>query len=681
MRRASRFSFLLIGWALAAAAGASGARAATKPALPWRAAGLTEREAAAHLLDRLAYGARPGEVDRVVAVGLEAWVDRQLRAAEPETALERWLSPLPALAMSAQRIAETYPPGFAVRRRAIEAGVVTREEMEQAEASAGAADQRELRRRVYAWMQTEGLRPERELVAQSHAQKLLRALYAENQLAEVLSDFWFNHFNVSITDAPVRTYLLDYERDALRPHLFGRFRDLLEATAKHPAMLLYLDNFQSVASADRPTTMASELDRRGLARVGGARLSGPLGAGRPRAGAGGAGAPTDPQRRNRPQGLNENYARELLELHTLGVDGGYTQQDVIEVARAFTGWTLLPAGRVGEEGRRGLERARRAGGLGFVREGDFVFRADAHDAGVKSVLGVRLPAGRGLEDGEQVLDLLAAHRSTARHLAAKLAVRFVCDEPPADLVDRLAAVFTATQGDLGATLRALIESPEFWSRAARTAKIKSPFEVAASALRALGAEVDNPLPTLEWIANMGEPLYAYPAPTGFPDRADFWVNTGALLARMNFGLELAAGRVAGVRFALAELDGGHEPESVEAALATYARQLLPERAAEATLATLAPLLADPDFERKVGARSPAAEAGPWELADPFADLEAMATADASEGRRPSGRREREPGGGVRLFPAARPMTAADASPSPLAGVVGLLLGSPEFQRR
>jgi uncharacterized protein (DUF1800 family) len=669
MRRATT-SILLALLLLAAAPAREGVAADTRPTvglpLPWREAGWSEREAAAHLLDRLAFGARPGEVDRVVAMGLETWVEGQLAAALPESGLEHRLASLPALGMTAAEIAETYPPGFAVRRMAVEAGVVSRAEIERAEASDEGSDQRELRRRIAAWMRSRGLRSERELLAQSYAQKLLRAAYAENQLAEVLADFWFNHFNVSITDNPVRGYLLAYERDALRPHLLGRFRDLLEATAKHPAMLLYLDNFQSVAAAGQPTTFDRERRRRGFDRRFAAGIGGP------------ASAPPRPERPNRPQGLNENYARELLELHTLGVDGGYGQQDVVEVARALTGWTLLPAGARGERGREGLERARRAGGLGFVREGDFVFRADAHDAGAKTVLGVRLPAGRGVEDGEQVLDLVAAHPSTARHLATKLAIRFVADEPPADLVDRLAGEFAASGGDLRRMLAALVAAPEFWAREARAAKIKSPFEVAVSALRALGAEVTNPLPTLEWITAMGQPLYACQAPTGFPDRAEHWVNTGALLSRMNFGLELASGRVAGVRFELATFDAGKAPESAETELETYARQLLPERDVAATMASIGPLLADREVQRKVAERAPNPEPAPWDLADPFADLDAPSEDRAVGGAR---RRARAWAVSSELFPAASPMTPESERPTPLAGVVGLLLGSPEFQRR
>jgi len=642
--------------------------------LPYREAGLDPRQAAAHLLDRLAFGARPGEVERVVARGLERWVAEQIAAVLPEPELERRLATLPALEMPAREIAETYPPPFALLRMAEEAGVLSAEELEQARGGEGKG-RREARRKVEAWMREAGLKSDRELLAQSYAQKLLRAVYAENQLREVLADFWFNHFNVAISDPPVRQYLLAYERDAIRGHLTGSFRAMLGATARHPAMLLYLDNFQSVANSGQPTTMSGALGR----------LDGRPGGGRGK----GAGRGTEAMRRyeaeqqrrpNRPQGLNENYARELLELHTLGVDGGYTQQDVIEVARAFTGWTLVPAGRMGEEVERRLARAERMAGLGFARQGEFLFRADVHDAGEKRILGVRLQAGRGLEDGEQVLDLVAAHPATARHLAAKLAIRFVADEPPSGLVDRLAATYRESRGDLTQLLRALVQSPEFWSPAARGAKIKSPFEVAVSALRALDAEVINPYPTLEWTARMGQQLYAYQAPTGFPDRADFWVNSGALLARMNFGLELAAGRVGGLRFDLAKLTSGREPESAAAALATYAEQLLPERELAPTLARLEPLVAAPDFAARLAARAP----GEPELLAMDDALEVAASPPRPAApAAPAAPIRREGRGFARLdafFPRPESLAASAPPPPALASAVGLVLGSPEFQR-
>jgi hypothetical protein len=299
-------------------------------------------------------------------------------------------------------------------------------------------------------------------------------------------------------------------------------------------------------------------------------------------------------------------------------------------------------------------------GLGVVREGEFLFRPDAHDAGAKRVLGTTLPAGRGIEDGEQVLALVAGHPATARHLAEKLARRFVADEPPVALVERLAAVFAESQGEVPAVLRALVRSPELWSPAARSQKVKSPFELAASALRALDADLQSPAAVVEWVARMGQPLYSQQAPTGWPDRAAAWVNTGSLLARMNFGLELASGRLPGVRFDLDALAGpGRAPTPVdaEAALATYAALLLPERRMGAALDALAPLVREAALGDRLAAQAAPAPDGMgmseqrfrrWE--EPFPDY----------------RRDRSP-------------RTADASLE--ARVAGVLLGSPEFQRR
>ncbi len=553
---------------------------------PWRQAGLTESQAAAHLLNRFAYGPRPGEVDRVAGVGLERWFERQLAADLSDRRLEERLRELPALDMPSSKIVRTYPRPGMVAAEARRAGVLP-EEMDPE--SLVEEDRKEKRREVLRFARDQGYHSQRELMGQLMAQKLWRSVESENQLAEVMTDFWFNHFNVSAKDNQSRPYLLSYERDAIRPHSLGRVRGLLGATARHPAMLLYLDNAQSSAAPESPTTFDRGMERQ----------------------------------RRRPRGLNENYARELLELHTLGVDGGYAQKDVVEVARAFTGWSVLPPGTLGRDVER---RVRRAGGMGFQVQGEFLFRADQHDAGEKVVLRRRLPAGRGIEDGEAVLDLLAVHPSTARHLAAKLAVRFVSDQPPKALVDRLTAVYLESGGDMRRLLRTIVESPDFWAAATVVAKIKSPLELTASALRAVDARVEDPRASLRWIAEMGQPLYAYQAPTGYPDRAEAWVNTGSLLSRMNFGLQLAAGRVAGVEIDLPALDGGREPASRQEALRRYAGLLMPGRGVEQAVKVLAPLASDPTLARKVD----------------------------EDVRRP---------------------------PTPLEHVVGVILGSPEFQRR
>ncbi|HSK78411.1 MAG TPA: DUF1800 domain-containing protein [Thermoanaerobaculia bacterium] len=617
-------------------------RAGDAAALPWKQAGLSEREAAAHLLNRFAYGPRPGEVDAVVKMGLDAWLERQL-AGLPDAALEdRLTGRLPALALSTAELAKAYPPVGAVLQEARQAGILT-EALDPADLRG--EDRKGKRDEVRRFARERGYRPQKELVGQLMAAKLARAVGSESQLAEVMTDFWFNHFNVSATDNQSRFWILSYERDAIRPNALGTFRDLLGATAKHPAMLFYLDNAQSSAAAASPTTMGEEMGDRPRMR----RRPEPEG-----------------RRPLRPRGLNENYARELLELHTLGVDGGYTQQDVIEVARAFTGWTAIPPQRRKDAEQR-LARVQRAGGLGFRVNGDFVFRADLHDAGAKTVLGTRFPAGGGLEEGEAVLDLLARHPKTAEHVAAKLAARFVSDHPPKPLIDRLARVYLETGGDVRRMIAALAGSPEFWSRDALGAKIKSPLELTASALRTLDARLTDPRETLKWIARMGQPLYAYQAPTGYPDRATAWVNTGSLLNRMNFGLELAAGRIRGVAFDLPALSGGQEPESRDEALRTYAGLLLPGRDLSSTLKLLGPVASAPDLAKKVGKAVPR-EKGEAEDRD-----EALIYGDPEmQGRTRSvivsGRlREEEPEDRL--------------SPTPLEQVVGVLLGSPEFQRR
>ncbi len=628
--------------------------------LPWREAGLSERQAAAHLLDRFAFGARPGDVDRVVEMGLAAWLEQQLQGGLPDDEVARRLADFHSLGLSPRELAETYVSRGVVLREAQRAGAVSRDEMARPEDGSGkdAARADRLdgagRREIMSYARDQGYRPLRELVGETMAQKLYRALYSENQLSEVLADFWFNHFNVSITDNQSRSHLLGYERDAIRPYVLGSFREMLEATAKHPAMLHYLDNARSVAEEGARTTF--DLDRaRGRGRSGGRNTGGIFG--------------IDPEMRRqieqrRPQGLNENYARELMELHTLGVDGGYSQQDVVEVARAFTGWTAYPPGQARRQVERRIQRARRFPEAGYVFEELFFFRADAHDAGKKTILGQAYPAGRGIEDGLQVLDTLAAHPSTAHHLATKLAVRFVSDEPPERLIDRLAKSLAKSRGDLRQVMRTLAASPEFWSEEARRGKIKSPFELAVSALRTLDADVYQPRPTVEWIQRMGQPLYAYQAPTGYPDKAEFWVNTGSLLHRMSFGLQLATGRIGGVRFDLGDLNHQRQPESLSDALATYVPLLLPERDPTETLRQLEPVIHDPELARKIEQAAPVDRA---EITDSFDEWDTDMLSEGGGRRR--GRLQR-----------ARP-TASQIDNGPVAQVVGVILGSPEFQRR
>ncbi len=501
--------------------------------LPYEDAGLSKKEAAAFLLDRLAYGARPGDVVRVADLGPEVWVAQQLDGNLPESVLTERLAAFPSLALSAQDMVLMYPRDNVLRNYLRREGVLDFEKMSRDE----------IREKLKAYRTENNMRPHQELMGRDvPGQKLYRALYGENQLVEVLTAFWFNHFNVAQQDGQARSWILSYERDVIRPNALGSFRDLLGHTAKHPAMLHYLDNAQS--QAEPQMDLMSD---------------------------GGMMAPARPKR-----GLNENYARELLELHTLGVDGGYTQDDVVAVARAFTGWTVFPVEKKNAERiLKQMKRRPRA----FVREGHFLFRRGVHDTGEKVILGQVFPAKQGLEDGEQVLDLLATHPSTARFISTKLARWFVADEPSTILVDQLVETFEKTGGNIRALMVTLVESPAFWAEARQRRKMKSPFVFVVGALRGVDADVQNPRVVLRWIDRMGQKVYAALPPTGYADDAKAWANAGALMTRVNFGLGVAVGKVKGVTFDLEKVTG--DATGGEALARAYAALLLPERDTDA----------------------------------------------------------------------------------------------------
>ncbi len=382
-----------------------------------------------------------------------------------------------------------------------------------------------------------------EIVNELMDAKIIRAVYSERQLSEQLSDFWFNHFNIFIYKDLERWYLIPYERDAIRPHALGKFRDLLEATAKSPAMLFYLDNS---SSAD-----PHAFDRLKLHPVRarpGEKLP-PLGGRR---------------------GLNENYGRELMELHTLGVDGGYKQEDVIEVARAFTGWTI-------ESPRENPA---------------FYFDERIHDPDAKRVLGKKIK-GRGIKDGEEVLDLLVKDKHTARHISQQLAEHFVSDDPPPALVARMTKTFEKSRGDIRAVMATMIYSPEFWTRAAFRAKVKTPFELVASTARALGADVDQPMQLAQWVSRIGQPLYQCLPPTGYSDKAATWVSTGALLNRMNFAIALTSNKVRGSRVDINSLVGTDFGGSPQIALERVETEFLAGQVSDSTRATLEKEMIEP----------------------------------------------------------------------------------------
>jgi len=484
-------------------------------------AGATEDDARIlHVLSRVTYGPRPGDVERVRILGLQAYLEQQLVPSRiDDTAADAALKDLATLRMSIPDLLRGYPRPDARTREKVQSGEMSRRDL---------MDMYPLEKRPV------------RIVSELQAAKAVRAVMSERQLQEVMTDFWFNHFNVFAAKGEGRWYVGPYERDVIRPHALGRFPDLLRATARHPAMLFYLDNWLSA--------------RPGFVIPGG------------------------PQK-GRQAGLNENYARELMELHTLGVDGGYTQQDVREVARAFTGWSI---DRPQVYGR-------------------FVFRPRVHDTGAKTVLGQKIAAG-GEQDGERVLDLLARHPATARFIATKLVRRFVADDPPGALVERVALVYRQTDGDVRAMLRAIFAAPEFYADDVRQGKIKRPFEFVTSAVRAVGAIIDAQagFALARAAARIGEPLYECEPPTGYADRAEAWVNPGALLARMNFGLALAHQRVPGVRVDLAALAAGADRSRPATVLEPLLAAVLHGNVTPETHAVLTSQLDAPEITRLTG---------------------------------------------------------------------------------
>ncbi|MGH7644254.1 MAG: DUF1800 domain-containing protein [Gemmatimonadales bacterium] len=440
-------------------------------------AALTPRDSALHALNRLAYGPRPGEVEQVAAMGVMRWIERQLDPRRiPDRPLEERERAFAILEYDADELAAMF----------VEARRARMERQRDSTSVRAAADG--------------AARPFRRLAAEFQQLAVVRATLSERQLLEVMADFWTNHFNVFYGKGADRFLMPSYIERTIRPHALGHFEDLLIATAQSPAMMFYLDNAQSVAPGSRPPA----LDRM---------------RGRPRA---------DSQRRvieqRLPRGINENYARELLELHTLGVDGGYTQQDVIAVARILTGW--------------GIERPQDGAG--------FAFHDWAHDRGEKHALGVSFPAGAGMDEGVRLLRLLANHHATMHYVSGKLCARFVRDDPPDGCVDDAVAAWHHSGGDIREVLRAIVRSPDFWAPQAVRAKVKTPLEFVVSAVRAVGAEPDTTPRLSQVVARLGQPLYLQPAPTGYPETQADWVNSGALLNRMNVAVALAAGRLPGV---------------------------------------------------------------------------------------------------------------------------------------
>ncbi len=623
---------------------------------------LNEGQRILHVLNRLGYGARPGDVERVKAMGLDNYINQQLNPEKiSDTVAQDKVKNLETLSMTTAQLYEKFPqPGQLLRqlerKGELPAGLASARENRvkpgQGEKPVAGGempnemskpgdkgpapnprDNDDYRRALREYYRQNGLQQPQRIMAELHASRILRAVYSERQLQEVMVDFWSNHFNVFAGKGVDRWLLTSYDRDTIRPNAMGNFSELLKATAQSPAMLFYLDNFQSVSPNARQGAGQRRLRNR-MREMGGNQQNREMRENAP-----------PPQRQRR--GINENYARELMELHTLGVDGGYSQKDVQEVARCFTGWTIF-APRGGGAAAAALlgEDARR-------EPGKFFFNPRAHDDGEKTVLGHKIPAGGGIKDGQMVLDILAKHPSTAKHIATKLARYFVTDSPSPALVERIAASFTKNQGDIRETIRAIITSTEFNSPEAYRAKIKRPFELTISAIRTLGADTNGGPQLHQWIARMGEPLYGYQTPNGYSDTAESWVNTGGLLERFNFGLALASNRIPGTRVNLDRFlaKGGNGEQQSKAEIMDRFLGLIV--AGEISPKTKTALLKQMEQEIVLAPTS------------------APETAMSDQDRMMNGGPRRQ-----------QQLARAEANiKDPVTKIVGLILGSPEFQRQ
>jgi uncharacterized protein (DUF1800 family) len=468
------------------------------------AASLTQQQKLVHFLNRTSFGPTRQELEKLQQSGITAYLDQQLSPDQiSDSVVADRVTELKTMRLSSRELLELYPQAAVAQAKGMD------------------------------MTQMQG---PRQVILELQLARLIRAVYSRRQLYEVMVDFWSNHFNIFAGKGADRWLSTSFDRDTIRPHALGRFKDLLAATAQSPAMLFYLDNWMSVS----PQSPAAR------------------------------GGPN-----NRRRGINENYAREVMELHTLGVDGGYTQKDIQEVARCFTGWTI--------------ERPR--------GQGEFRFEQRFHDSGAKTVLGTHIAAGGGMEDGLKVIDILANHPATAKFIATKLARRFVADDPPAAVVSKASAVFQQSGGDIASVVRAIIDSPEFFSGEFYQSKVKKPLEYVASALRVTNAETKITHPLLRYLNRMGEPLFLAQPPTGHPDMAASWISPDMLLTRVNFVSDLVGNRLPGARVQK-DIFGDQEsmirliaPDSISAAT----RAAMNEASGTESLVLL---LAAPEFQRR-----------------------------------------------------------------------------------
>ena len=609
---------------LASACRAQTPRPQTTPAAPAASPStmpgeLLPDEQVQQVLNRLTFGPRPGDAEKVRAMGVDKWIDLQLDPDRiPDPGASDLLAHYPVYSTPTGDIVRSFEELQRLQRQ-----------VKKEDANDTTMTRPEARQQVLAQnpQLRQAAQKNQQMVGEIQSAALARAVSSERQLDEVMVDFWENHFSVFAGKGQTRLYLAQYDRDVIRPHALGKFRDLLGAVAHSPAMLFYLDNWESAADSTRPTLAPAR--RQMMARRGFGVLVPP----RPQA----------RQQRAR-RGVNENYARELMELHTLGVDGGYTQKDVQEVARALTGWT-------------------------FNRQsGEFVFNPMIHDAGEKLILGQKFPAGHGEDEGERVLDIVASHPSTAHFITLKLARHFVSDDPPKALVDRCAATFSKTSGDIRETLRCIITSPEFFSRAAYRAKVKTPFEVVASGLRAVNASPDLTPRSAQLVARLGQPIFGRQTPDGWPDRGDAWMNTGAILNRINFGLSLAAGQIPGAQLAnwdqFSTLRTEPRAHQVDAVVKSMLGGQVSTETRQVLMSGDNPMLASGD-------------------PNATADSSMAMGAGGGRGARRAGEAPQKPDGkGFPRGPGAQiPGFGRPVNLEGLPQVVGLALGAPEFQRR
>ena len=627
---------------------------------------LTEEQKIMHVLNRLGFGARPGDVEKVKALGLNKYIEQQLNPDSiSDPVAEAKVKNLEVFNMSTAEVFAKYPnPGALLKQ--LEGGKKNQAKNNQADQQnadqqMSDKDKQDRQAKLRDYYKEYDLRPANQLLPQITANRVLRAVYSEKQLQEVMVDFWQNHFNVYAGKGAVRWLIPSYERDVIRKNALGNFKDLLVGTAQHPAMLFYLDNYQSIS----PNAQTNNGNARLQKMLENGQLT-PQQRERIKQNRGITDAQLD-QRLQKMQtqskqkrGINENYARELMELHTLGVDGGYTQADIVEVAKCFTGWTIADprgyrqaaANEIKGTDNKQLNRLQKMAGVpDDIESGEFYFNKTWHEDGAKTVLGQKINEG-GMKDGLKVIDILASQPATAKFIARKLAVKFVSDNPSEELVNRVAKAFLDSKADIKTTLRALFTDKEFYAPENYRAKIKTPFELAVSAIRTIGADTNSSPAILAMLNKLGEVPYGYQAPTGYPDTAEDWVNAGALLERLNFSVALASNRIPGTKADLKIFEGKDKAAILDKTIAV----VLDNDVSATTHTTLLKQLEQPLPEVKT----------PDEVND---DLAMTNMREGGQGQ----------GGGKGMNRQAR-LLAPSGNPE-VFKVVSLVLGTPEFQRQ